>query len=77
MPNYIKCNCCIRFRTMFNYNFRLHEFIFYFLFANLETIEEREENERERGNNAHSKLINNCSNAWQTFLPFVREVFNI
>lgn len=34
---------------MFNYNFRLHEFILYFLFANLETIEEGEENERERG----------------------------
>lgn len=64
---------------MFNYNFRLHEFIFYFLFANLETIEEGEESKREGGgrDNAHSKLINNCSNAWQTFLPFVREVFNI
>lgn len=63
---------------MFNYNFRLHEFIFYFLFANLETMEEDQESKRERGeDNAHSKLINNCSNAWQTFLPFVREVFNI
>lgn len=75
MSNYIKCNCCIRFRTMFNYNFRLYEFIFYFFgqFGN-----NREEGKTERkGNNAHSKLINNCSNAWQTFVPFVRGVFNI
>lgn len=62
---------------MFNYNFRLHEFIFYFLFANLETIEESEESKGGGEDNAHSKLINNCSNAWQTFLPFVHEVFNI
>lgn len=49
--------------------------LFFTFLANLKTIEKGKD--REKGNNAHSKLINNCSNAWQTFVPFVRGVFNI